>query len=87
LLDNAEDQIEVKESQVETVLPDLGNQVLIVSDKAEFANRGKLARLVDIDIEKFKATVELSCGTTQRLDYENVCKVTLDALRVSMREA
>lgn len=77
LLDNPLEKLTIKESYVETVLPDLGNSVSIVSDQSSFPNRGQLAKLVDIDIEKFKATVELPCGRTLKLEYENVCKAAL----------
>ena len=74
MLDNPDEETHAEEAHLETVLPDLGQLVLIVSRKASFEERGALARLVNVDMDAFKATVRLSSGAERRLEYENVCK-------------
>ena len=82
MLDNNTDTVTVKSSQIETVLPDLGHYVLIVSSDNSFSHRGEIAKLVDVDIERFKASVKFdSGGQTELFDYDNVCKISKDKLR------
>jgi len=65
----------VKASYLETVIPDLGGDVLIVADSASFPHRGMRAKLVNIDIKRFLATVRLPDGSEEKLNYENICKL------------
>lgn len=74
MLDNPDEETHAEEAHLETVLPDLGQLVLIVSRKASFEERGALARLVNVDMDAFKATVRLPSGAERRLEYENICK-------------
>ncbi len=81
MLDNPDEETHAEEAHLETVLPDLGQIVLIVSRDASFEGRGALARLVNVDVDAFKATVRLPCGVERRLEYENICKWKGNPLR------
>ncbi|CAK9006569.1 DNA/RNA-binding protein KIN17 (Binding to curved DNA) (KIN [Durusdinium trenchii] len=72
-------RVSAKQSQIETVLPDLGKAVLLVSKRATMAHRGARATLVDVDVGNFCAKVRLPDGTAvSGVEYDNLCKIDLD---------
>lgn len=56
---------------METVLPSVGGSVKILKG----ANKGHMARLEAIDIDKFQAQIQLSGGEKVWMEYEDICKV------------
>lgn len=70
------DVIRIDQAELETVLPAAGGTVLVVNGH----HRGCRGTLVDINVAKFQAQVELQEGSMLGLkvwlDYEDVCKLT-----------
>lgn len=69
MLDN-DDILRLDQLNLQTVLPNVGKQVMILSgDQA-----GKNATLISINSDRFTCTVKLSNGFQTQLDYDAVCK-------------
>jgi len=83
MLDDERDRPIIKESHLETVIPNLGNTVAIVSHDPGFDGRGRLAKLLDLDLKRFSAKVRVlhgsKAGKEISLPYENICKLSLPA--------
>jgi len=62
--------VKIDQEHLETVIPAIGNPVLIVNG----AHRGEPALLKKVDVAKFKAIVEVK-GTEVEKEYEHICKV------------
>jgi len=75
MTDRLDDSVTAKESHLETVLPGIGQSVMIVSAYPSFPHRGSIAKLMSIDEKAFKAHVQLATGEKLALDYENICKI------------
>lgn len=72
----SEDVLKVDQAELETVLPQIGGLVRVVNG----AYRGEMARLEAVDVDQFKARVQLKGGkydgrTLPAIDYEDICKV------------
>jgi len=68
--------LQVKQSHAETVIPDLGGKVLVVSDDANYKYRCFEATLLDIHLKEFAATIRIeSSGEKTTMPYENICKL------------
>lgn len=74
------DIVRVDQAELETVLPAIGGEVRILSVAPARECRGLHAKLLELDIDKFRAKVEVTSSGAERgrvlsLDYEHVCKV------------
>lgn len=74
------DIVRVDQAELETVLPAVGGEVRILRVAPQRECRGLHARLLELDIDRYKAKVEVTSGGAERgrvlsLDYEHVCKV------------
>lgn len=70
------EKLKVDQAHLETVIPNLGKQVLVVNG----AYRGHTAVLKDLDEKKFCVTIEIVSGTfkdriVKGVQYEDICKV------------
>lgn len=70
------DVLKVDQSELETVIPNLGGLVRIVNG----AYRGSNARLLGIDTSKYSVTVQIEKGhydgrVIPALEYEDICKI------------
>mmetsp|Transcript_14074 Transcript_14074/g.22868 ORF Transcript_14074/g.22868 Transcript_14074/m.22868 type:complete len:436 (+) Transcript_14074:95-1402(+) len=75
LMDDPDQVVFAKESHLETVLPDVGGCVLVVSPDPDFPHRGERGTMAGLVVEQYKAKVHLpSRSEAQLLDYENVCR-------------
>ncbi|GBG29099.1 DNA/RNA-binding protein KIN17 [Hondaea fermentalgiana] len=75
LMDDPDEVVWAKESHLETVLPDVGGPVLIVSKKSDMALRGQRGIMKGLLEDQFKARVCVQGSSTDvALDYENVCR-------------
>ncbi len=64
------------QAQLETVLPAAGGSVVVVRG----AQRGARAEMLEIDVDKYRAQVQLKSGDGKGekvwFDYEDICKVS-----------
>ncbi|EIE27664.1 hypothetical protein COCSUDRAFT_11364 [Coccomyxa subellipsoidea C-169] len=70
------DVLQVDQAQLETVLPAAGGSVVVVRG----AQRGARAEMLEIDVDKYRAQVQLKSGDGKGekvwFDYEDICKVS-----------
>ncbi|KAJ3680802.1 hypothetical protein LUZ60_015291 [Juncus effusus] len=69
-------KLRVDQEELETVIPQIGGIVRIVNG----AYRGERGRLLDVDVKKFCARVEIEKGVydgrvLKAVDYEDICKL------------
>ena len=65
------DVLRVDQAQLETVLPAVGGQIMVVVGK----HRGQRGVMQGVHADDFQAEVELKDGTKLLLEYEDVCKL------------
>lgn len=70
------DKLKIDQAYLETVIPNIGRQVLIVNG----AYRNCTATLVDINMDTFSATLKIDAGPTRgrtinSIAYEDICKL------------
>jgi DNA/RNA-binding protein KIN17 len=70
------DVLRLDQSQLETVIPQIGGKLRIVNG----AYRGETAMLLGLDVEKFSAKVKITSGPNfgrviPAIEYEDVCKL------------
>jgi len=64
--------IRIEQEMLETVIPNMGKQVLVVKG----AHKGSFAKMIAVDFEQFAVSVTLDDGTkVEGLGYDEVCKV------------
>lgn len=70
-------KIKIDQQDLETVIPNVGGTVMIVNG----AYRGETAVLQSLEIDKFKAVVQIDKGPhrghTLQKEYEDVCKLNV----------
>jgi len=79
LLDDEKIKLKLDQSHLETVIPAIGRQILIVNG----AYRGSKATLLALDEQKFCVTAKIDEGilqgrTVEKIQYEDVSKLHLD---------
>lgn len=70
MLDSS-DSIKIDQEELETVIPAIDKEVLVVKGK----HRGRVGMLTSLDVDTFSVTVKLDSKEEVRLPYESVCKI------------
>jgi DNA/RNA-binding protein KIN17 len=75
------DTLRMDQEDLETVIPTIGGTVMILNGRG----KGCKARLLDLDVDNYSASVEVEEGNRQGevlrgVQYEDICKVNRDAV-------